>query len=56
MNSKDAHCTSFPDLLVSQKNITLSSEVKVKSLTHVQLFVTSRTIAYQAPQSMEFFR
>ena len=28
--------------------------VKVKSLSHVQLFVTPWTVAYQAPQSMEF--
>ena len=30
--------------------------MKVKSLTHVRLFATSRTVAYQAPQSMEFSR
>ena len=28
----------------------------MKSLTHVRLFATSRTVAYQAPQSMEFSR
>ena len=29
---------------------------KVKLLSHVQLFVTPWTVAYQAPPSMEFFR
>ena len=32
------------------------SEVKVKSLSHVQLFGTPWTVAYQAPLSMGFFR
>ena len=32
------------------------SKVKVKSLSHVWLFATPWTVAYQAPQSMEFFR
>ena len=31
-------------------------KVKVKSLSHVQLFATPWTIAHQAPQSMEFSR
>ena len=31
-------------------------EVKLKSLSHAQLFVTPWTVAYQAPQSMEFSR
>ena len=31
-------------------------EVKVKSLSHIRLFVTPWTAAYQAPQSMEFSR
>ena len=30
--------------------------MKVKSLNRVRLFVTSWTVAYQAPQSMEFSR
>ena len=30
--------------------------LKVKSLSHVWLFVTPWTVAYQAPQSMEFSR
>ena len=29
---------------------------EVKSLSHVQFFETPWTVAYQAPQSMEFFR
>ena len=32
------------------------SEVKVKSLSSVRLFVTPRTVAYQAPPSMGFSR
>jgi len=31
-------------------------EVKVKSLSHVGLFATPWTVAYQAPQSMGFSR
>ena len=31
-------------------------KVKVKSLSHVQLFATPWTVAYQAPPSMGFFR
>ena len=31
-------------------------KMKVKSLSHVQLFATPWTIAYQAPQSMGFSR
>ena len=30
--------------------------MKVKSLSHIQLFVTPWTVAYQVPQSMEFSR
>ena len=30
--------------------------MKVKSLSHVRLFVTPWTVVYQAPQSMEFSR
>ena len=33
-----------------------SMKVKVESLSRVQLFATPWTIAYQAPQSMEFSR
>ena len=31
-------------------------KVKVKSLSHVQLFATPWTVAYLAPQSMDFSR
>ena len=34
----------------------LSDKVKVKSLSHVQLFVTPWTVAYEAPPSMGFSR
>ena len=30
--------------------------MKVKLLSHVRLFATPRTVAHQAPQSMEFSR
>ena len=33
-----------------------NNKVKVKSLSHVQLFATPRTVAYQAPPSMGFSR
>ena len=33
-----------------------NSRKKVKSLSHVRLFVTPWAIAYQAPLSMGFFR
>ena len=35
---------------------TLLNKVKVKSLSHVQLFATPWTVAYQASPSMGFFR
>ena len=34
----------------------VNARVKVKSLSHVRLFVTPWTVADQAPQSMEFSR
>ena len=40
--------------LVKNSNIVCSGEVK--SLSHVQLFVTPWTVAHQAPLSMEFSR
>ena len=49
------------DLLISQ-NIEVNSvtytksKPKVKSLSHVTLFGTPWTLAYQAPPSMEFSR
>ena len=36
--------------------LVYEKKVKVKSLGHVQLFATPWTVAYQAPQSMEFSR
>ena len=39
-----------------KKNITLSTKVKVKSLSCVRLFMTPWTVAYQAPPSMGFAR
>ena len=36
--------------------MVLNLKVKVKSLSHVQLFATPWTVAYQAPPSMEFPR
>ena len=34
----------------------VSKKVKVKSLSHVLLFVTQQTVAYQAPPSVGFSR
>ena len=34
----------------------ISVKVKVKSFSHVQLFATPRTVAYQAPLFMGFSR
>ena len=36
--------------------LLLSSQSEVKSLSHVQLFETPWTVAYQAPPSMGFSR
>ena len=41
---------------LSLLHITIYSKVKVKSLSHVRLFVTLGTVAYQVPPSMEFSR
>ena len=45
----------FPSLIPSSSLSNLP-KVKVKSLSHVQLFATPWTVAYQAPPSMEFSR
>ena len=37
-------------------SLTLQNGCEVKSFTRVQPFATPRTVAYQAPQSTEFFR
>ena len=48
---------SSPSLAVFPVTASLAtSKVKVKSLSHVWLFVTSWTVAYQAPPSMGFSR
>ena len=48
------------ELCCIPKTITTSlinyEQMNVKSLSHVRLFATPRTVAYQAPQSMEFSR
>ena len=36
--------------------LSIGKKVKVKSLSHVWLFATPRTVVYQAPPSMGFFR
>ena len=45
-------------LLLGRKAMTIlkSMKVKVKQLSHVRLFVTPWTVAYQAPPSMGFSR
>ena len=40
----------------TKRTLTLTMKVKVKSLSHVQLFGTPWTVAYQAPLSMGFSR
>ena len=37
-------------------SVALKVKMKVKSLSRVRLFATSRTVAYQAPPSMGFSR
>jgi len=49
------------DSILKSRDITLSTKVrlvkvKVKSLSHVQLFATPWTVAYQVPLSMGFSR
>ena len=49
------------DSTLKSRDITLSTKVrlvkvKVKSLSHVQLFATPWTVAYQVPLSMGFSR
>ena len=41
---------------VHQKRKEVSITMKVKSLSHVRLFVTTWTVAYQAPPSVGFSR
>ena len=41
---------------VGKTNRPFKVKVKVKSLSHVRLFVTPWTVAYQAPLSMGFSR
>ena len=51
-NTKEAEVEWFYEDLQD----LLEKKVKVKSLSHVQLFVTPWTVAYQAPPSMGFSR
>ena len=41
-------------VIINNYHLNYSNKVKVKSLSHVQLFVTPWTVAYQAPLSMGF--
>ena len=41
---------------ITEEKIQMTSKVKVKSLSRVQLFATAWTVAYHASQSMEFSR
>ena len=43
-------------MLLSSWNFSGKSTGKVKSLSRVRLFATPWTVAYHAPQFMEFFR
>ena len=47
---------SFVLSAVYKRSICLNCKVKVKSLSHVQLFATPWTVAYQAPLSIGFSR
>ena len=42
------------DSILKSRDITVPTKVKVKSLSHVRLFETPWTVAYQAPPSMGF--
>ena len=46
----------YDGVLVLESTENEEKEKKVKSLSHVRLFATSWTVAYQAPLSMEFSR
>ena len=41
---------------ITEEKIQMTSKVKVKSLSRVQLFATAWTVAYQAPLSMGLSR
>ena len=57
MNSLTQHLqTPWPSPKDTTKQFFSLKKVKVKSLSHVQLFVTPRTVACQAPPSMGFSR
>ena len=43
-------------ILKSLQKVGIEATCEVKSLSWVQLFVTTWTVAYQAPPSMGFFR
>ena len=47
---------TLPTKIHLVKVMVFPVKVKVKSLSRVQLFATPCTVAYQAPQSMEFSR
>ena len=51
LQAKESNWTTFSHHIQRQ---TQNGLVKVKSLNHVQLFVTPWTVAYQAPPSMGF--
>ena len=55
MGSLRVRLSKFP-LLQSLSYSVFTGKVKVKSLSHVQLLLTPRTAAYQAPPSMGFSR
>ena len=44
------------DSILKSRDITVPTKVKVKSLSHVRLFETPWTVAYQAPLPMGFSR
>ena len=46
----------FPVWATRKTHVRLGSEMEVKSLSHVRLFVTPWTVAYQGPPSVGFSR
>ena len=53
--AQPSFCANFYDKIL-KLNLFLSSPVKVKSFSRIQLFATPWTVAYQVPPSMGFSR
>ena len=53
---RNSHGPHFNSLIYSSERRVIAMKQKVKLLSHVRLLVTPWTVAYRAPQSMEFSR